>query len=346
MTPFEHALARWLEALAVKALARSTIDMRRRCLREFIAWCAERGLDDPGQVTRSTIERYQRHLFYYRIPEGTTKNGRKVGLGQPLSLRTQHLYLSTLTLFFGWLTRQCWIGANPATELDLPKTPRHLPREALTVAEIERILAATGEAGELGVRDRAIIETLYATGIRSFECAQLTLYDVDTQNGTLRVNEGKGRKDRVVPIGARACGWIDKYVTDLRPKLLIDANERTLFLSYRGAPMTNTTLGMIVRGYFQQVGVTKPGACHLFRHAMATAMLDNGADIHHIQLLLGHSSLNTTTVYTHVSMAKLREVYERTHPAKATRTAASTAVDAVALFAALDAEAESADESA
>ncbi|GAC1676990.1 MAG: site-specific tyrosine recombinase XerD [Steroidobacteraceae bacterium] len=338
MTPLEHALARWLEALAVKALARSTIGMRRRCLHEFIRWCAERGIETPAQVTRSVIERYQRHLYYARIPEGTTKNGRKVGLGQPLSLRTQHLYLSTLTGFFGWLTKQHWIGANPAADLDLPKSPRHRLREPLTQAEVEAVLAATSQSGELGVRDRAIIETLYATGIRSFECGRLTIYDVDTVNGTLLVREGKGKKDRLLPIGERACAWIDKYTSDLRPQLLIDANERTLFLSYRGAPLSNTTLGMMVRGYFKQVGITKLGACHLFRHAMATAMLDNGADIRYIQVLLGHSNLNTTTVYTHVSLAKLREVYVATHPAKATRTPHTADARGADLLAALDAE--------
>jgi integrase/recombinase XerD len=347
MTPLEQAQASWIEALTVRAFAASTVKMRRRCLTEFLAWCAERGLDAPGQVTRSVIERYQRHLYYYRFPETTTKNGRKVGLGQPLSLRTQHLYLSTLTLFFGWLTRQRWIAANPATDIDLPRSPRHRLREPLTHAEVEAVLAATMQNGDRGVRDRAMIETLYATGIRSFECANLTIYDVDTMNGTLMVREGKGKKDRFLPIGEHACAWIDKYTTEVRPKYLIDANEQTLFLSYRGAPLTNTTLGLIVRGYFEQVGITKLGACHLFRHAMATAMLDNGADIHHVQVMLGHANIDTTTIYTHVSLAKLREVYAATHPVNAQRvrrTAAST--EAAALFAALDAEAHGADESA
>jgi integrase/recombinase XerD len=347
MTRFEHALANWIEAMTVRAFARSTVIMRRRCLSQFIAWCAERGIDDPGQVTRNVIERYQRHLFYYRIPEGTTKNGRKVGLGQPLSLRTQHLYLSTLTLFFGYLVRQRWIGANPATELDFPRSPHHRLREPLTHAEVESVLAATLQNGERGIRDRAMIETLYATGIRSFECARLTIYDVDTAQGTLMVREGKGRKDRLLPIAEHACAWIDQYIAEVRPKFLIDANEQTLFLSYRGAPLTNTTLGMIVRGYFEQVGIAKLGACHLFRHAMATAMLNNGADIRHVQVMLGHTNIDTTTLYTHVSLAKLREVYAATHPVhvqRARRLAAS--VQAAALFATLDAEAQSADESA
>lgn len=347
MTPLEHAQACWVEAMTVRAFARSTVTMRQRCLREFIAWCAERGIDAPGQVTRNAIERYQRHLFYYRIPEGTTKHGRKVGLGQPLSLRTQHLYLSTLTLFFGWLVRQRWIGANPATELDLPRSPRHRLREPLTHAEVEAVLAATLQNGDRGIRDRAMIETLYATGIRSFECANLTIYDVDTVNGTLMVREGKGKKDRLLPIAEHACAWIDKYTTDVRPSYLVDANEQTLFLSYRGEPLTNTTLGMIVRGYFEQVGITKLGACHLFRHAMATAMLDNGADIRHVQVMLGHSKLDTTAIYTHVSLAKLREVYAATHPVNAQRARRqAVSADAATLFAVLDAEVHGADESA
>jgi integrase/recombinase XerD len=211
----------------------------------------------------------------------------------------------------------------------------------LTHAEVEAVLAATLQNGERGIRDRAMIETLYATGIRSFECTNLTIYDVDTIQGTLMVREGKGKKDRLLPIGEHACAWIDKYATEVRPRFLVDANEQTLFLSYRGEPLTNTTLGMIVRGYFQQVGITKLGACHLFRHAMATAMLDNGADIRHVQVMLGHSKIDTTAIYTHVSLAKLREVYTATHPVHAQRARRQTAsADAAALFAALDVEAE------
>jgi integrase/recombinase XerD len=339
MTPLEHALVQWLEALTVRALSRSTIVMRRRCLTVFIAWCAERGVDTPAAVTRSMIERYQRHLYYYRMPERSGNRKRDAGL--PLSLRTQHLYLSALTLFFGWLTRQRWIAANPATELDLPRSPRHLPRIPLTLPEVAAVLALTSARGELGVRDRAIMETFYATGIRSMELAHLTIYDVDTLNRTLLVREGKGGKDRLLPIGERACDWIDKYIADVRPRLLIDVNEQRLFLTYRGAPFSPSTLCIVVRSYFKEAGVTKPGACHLFRHTMATAMLDNGADLRHIQAMLGHANIETTTIYTHVSLRTLRDVYERTHPGRTapTRTHDAAGAERSAVLNALDAEA-------
>jgi integrase/recombinase XerD len=338
----DHALARWCKALAIRGQTVATVRTRQSAIGAFNRWCGERGIESPSAVTPALIERYQRHLFHYRAPEGA-KLGRGVrrGPGNPLSTRTQHGHLTAVRLFFRWLARERWIAYNPASELDLPRLPQRLPRAILTVEEVEAVLAATTRAGDMGVRDRAMLETLYATGIRRNELAGLSLYDVDTRHGTLMVREGKGRKDRLLPIGERACRWIEKYTADVRPALLIDANEKTLFLAYNGHPFVGESLGAVIRRYLDAAGIAKPGACHLFRHTMATAMLDNGADIRFIQTMLGHANIETTTVYTRVSMAKLREVYERTHPAKAARTARNDDAEAMraAVLDALDAEA-------
>ncbi|MCU7850563.1 MAG: tyrosine-type recombinase/integrase [Candidatus Thiodiazotropha sp. (ex Lucinoma kastoroae)] len=169
--------------------------------------------------------------------------------------------------------------------------------------------------GEQGIRDRAIIETLYSTGIRRMELVNLSLYDVDIKNGTLMVREGKGKKDRMLPLGQRACRWIECYRDEIRPGLVIEPDNSTLFLHGTGEPLKKNRLTDLVKKYIAQAGIGKPGACHLFRHSMATLMLDNGADIRHIQAILGHSQLSTTEIYTQVSIRKLKAVHALTHPA-------------------------------
>ncbi len=331
MTGLEHALLRFLEAIAVRGHTPSTVRTRESALRAFLRWAAERGLDDPAQVTRATIERYQRHLYYYREAGGVgVGRGRGRNAGKALSVQTQHGHLTALRLWFRWLTRQNWIASNPASEIDLPKLPQRLPRTILSPEEVEAVLAATlagvangtGNSADSGIRDRALLETLYATGVRRRELANLTLYDIDTERGTLMVRQGKGGRDRLLPIGARACAWVAKYLADVRPGLVIDASDTTLFLNADGQPFHGDRLTPLVKRYLAAAGIDRPGACHLFRHTMATQMLENGADIRFIQAMLGHASIETTTIYTRVSLAKLREVYERTHPARAVRAVA------------------------
>ncbi|MCP3996699.1 MAG: tyrosine-type recombinase/integrase, partial [bacterium] len=185
----------------------------------------------------------------------------------------------------------------------------------LSADEVERILNQALLHGELGIRDRAIIETLYSSGIRRMELVNLTLYDVDLKNGTLMVREGKGRKDRMVPLGQRACRWIERYRDEIRPALVVEPDDGTLFLHETGEPLKKNRLTDLVKKHIGAAGIGKPGACHLFRHSMATMMLDNGADIRHIQAILGHSQLSTTEIYTQVSIRKLKAVHALTHPA-------------------------------
>ena len=151
------------------------------------------------------------------------------------------------------------------------------------------------------------------------EVVNLKLYDMDVDRGTLMVRQGKGKKDRMVPIGKRAIGWIEKYITEVRPRLVVDPNNVTLFLTHLGDDFTTNRLTQLVREYVDAADIGKRGSCHLFRHTMATLMLENGADIRFIQAMLGHAKLETTQIYTQVSIRKLKEIHEATHPAKMNR---------------------------
>ncbi|MEJ2420033.1 MAG: site-specific tyrosine recombinase XerC [Exilibacterium sp.] len=316
-------LVSFLEWGAVKGLSPSTIGSRRTGLVRFIHWCDERGLNDPREITRPILERYQKHLFYYRKSSG-----------EPLSYGSQHSLLAPVKAFFKWLARENHIPYNPASEMELPKQQRGLPKAILSPEEVERILNLVDTGSLYGVRDRAMLETLYSTGLRRMELAKLTLYDIDSARQTLLVREGKGRKDRLLPIGERALAWVDRYRREARAQLVINPRDDTLFLTDYGEPWVNNRLTELVKKYLyhagieylQGAGVEKTGSCHLFRHAMATHMLDNGADIRFIQAMLGHSDLSTTQIYTQVSIEKLREIHTATHPAKVEEREALLAV--------------------
>jgi integrase/recombinase XerD len=224
-------------------------------------------------------------------------------------------------MYFRWLVRDHQILVNPASELELPKVETHLPRGVLTAREAEAILNQPDIRDPLGLRDRALLETLYSTGMRRMELCHLSVYDVDAERGTAMIRSGKGRKDRVVPIGDRATAWIAKYLADARPELVASPDCGRLFLTYQGAGFTPTRLSQRVADYVTASGIGKRGSCHLFRHTVATLMLEGGADIRFIQAMLGHAELSTTQIYTQVSIRKLKEVHTATHPARMERTA-------------------------
>ena len=304
-------LIRYMEAhfewMLVTAYSADTVRARRIAIRRFITWCNERGVTDPREVTKPMIERYQRHLFYYRKADGT-----------PLTASSQHQCLTPIKTFFKWLARENHILYNPASELQLPKQPKRLPRTILSVADVEAILAEAEPDNVQGLRDRAMLETLYSTGLRRMELPNLKMYDVDLTRRIAFVREGKGRRDRVVPVGQRACLWIDKYLLEARPQLIAGDCD-ALFVTDYGEGVTAEYLAAKVRRYMEFAGIDKPGATHLFRHACATHMLENGADIRFIQAMLGHANLQTTEIYTHVSIDKLQEVHAATHPARVER---------------------------
>ena len=295
--------AEFLDMRRAKHFSPGTIEWNESNLRAFFNWCEERSLRNPTEITRPILERYQRWLFYYR-----TK------LGKPLTIASQHKRLAAVLAFFKWMAKANMILFNPASEIDLPRLDRRLPRDVLTIAEVEHVLSLPDVSKPSGIRDRAMLETLYSTGIRRSELVRLGIYDVQPDAGTLMVRLGKGRKDRVVPIGERALSWIEKYLVEVRPKEVVEPDVGVLFISHLGNGFMPHTLTDIVRGYIEQAKIGKVGSCHLFRHTMATLMLESGADIRFIQAMLGHASLETTSIYTLVSIKKLKEVHELTHP--------------------------------
>jgi len=302
--PLEIMMRDYLQALAIQNYSEQTIDNREFLLRQFIQWCQERGIADPVEVTRPVLERYQRYLFLYR-----KKNG------EPMSFRSQHSRLVPLRMWFRWMTRRNHLLHNPASELELPKLGQPLPKNIFSAQEVEQILQLCDVADSIGLRDRAIIEVLYSTGIRRGEIVALKLYDLSLDRGVLLVRQGKGKKDRYVPIGERAIAWLEKYIREARPQLAIEPDDMTVFLTAQGEPFCLDHMTSNVKARIDAAKLGKTGACHLFRHTMATLMHENGADIRFIQEILGHVKLETTQIYTHVAIRTLQQVHAATHPA-------------------------------
>ncbi len=318
---FRAYLIEFLDWMAARRFSPYTIKNRRIELGYFIDWCEERGLNRPDDVTRAMLERYRQHVFHYRRKNA---GGHTSPEGQPLSFQSQAKRLISVRVLFQWLARQHYLLFNPASELELPRPEKRLPRHLLTISEVEQIINAidTNYATGLGVRDRAMLETLYSTGMRRSELVNLRIDDVDIERGTVLIRQGKGAKDRMVPIGQRACRWIEKYIYTVRPLYIDDVDSAMLFLAKHGEGMQGKQLSVIVKKSIEAANLerftdTHPNAaCHLFRHACATHMLENGADIRYIQALLGHADLSTTEIYTQVSILQLKAVHERTHPAR------------------------------
>jgi len=333
--PIEHNglypyLARFLEwGEVLEGVSKDTTKRRDSALRRFIEWCDQRGIHAPQEVTLPILERYQRHLYYYRKSDG-----------EPLSTGSQHVMLTPIKAFFKWLTREKYIPSNPASEMQLPGKPKRLPKVILHQTEVETLLNQPDLGTPQGVRDRALLEVLYATGMRRMELCHLGLYDLDQRRCAVLIRAGKGNKDRMVPLGDRALAWVNKYLEEVHPLLITALHRDRLFLTDYGEPFTRAVLSGHVKKLMIQAGIDKHGSCHLLRHACATHMLENGADIRYIQALLGHEELNSTQIYTRVSIEKLKEIHAATHPAKLKTKTNEQGEETLALLATLEWEAE------
>ncbi len=278
----------------------------------FLGWLDARGLALPA-VTRADLQRYQAELFAIRKPNGT-----------PYSAGFQVNRLSALKSFFGFLVRRQILLADPTAGLERPRLETRLPRVILTPREARRLVEAPRGRTPLRLRDRAILETLYATGIRASELIHLSPFDVDPEDSVLRVVRGKGGKDRHVPLTRAAADAIVAYLSNGRPTLLATqptasgiypAKATTrLFVSPRGGELYRATLDKIVHRWATHARIKKRVTAHVFRHSVATQLLKRGADIRHIQVLLGHASLATTERYTRVEISDLQTVVRRAHP--------------------------------
>lgn len=298
-------IGEYLDHLRARGYATSTLDGRRRHLAELVTWLEARAVTRPGEVTLPMLERYRLHLFERRKPDGA-----------PLSWGSQAQRLGAVRGLFAWLARQRHLAWNPASALELPRQPRRLPRSVLTAREAELVIEQPDLSRPLGLRDRAILELLYSTGVRRAECARLQLADIDLARGVVFVRQGKGSRDRLVPLGDRAGAWLDTYLREARPRYVTPPDTGWLWLTKRGRRLTGKRLGARVSRYVSAADIGKTGSCHLFRHTMATLMLEGGADVRHIQDILGHAELSTTALYTHLSIVQLQDVHRRTHPAR------------------------------
>jgi len=289
----------------------ATIYSQTYHLAGFAGWCRERGVRKFSQVDRQLLERYQRQ-FSRRLGRG----------GLPLSPVTIASVISSLRALFRYLVREGEVSENPAAELQVPRLGERLPRYVLSEEDVEHLFQGVDVSTKLGLRNRALLELLYSTGLRRAEVVKLEVTDLDFTRGTLLVRRGKGKKDRLVPLGVRAAMWVRRYLERSRPLLVGDPGERALFISSQtGTALSKNFIGRMVKNYLEAVDLGGRGACHLLRHTMATLMLENGADIRYIQQMLGHALLSTTQIYTKVALSKMQEVHRRTHPSERSRTA-------------------------
>jgi integrase/recombinase XerD len=298
-----QAIEEYTRSLVARNYSTKTIPLRRGHLAEFGLWLSHRGIIHLEDVTMHLLGEYQYWLHTHRRANGTLR-----------AKSTQSQRLTALRVFFGFLWRSGRIVTNPALGLELPREEKPLPKPVFTAAEVEMILAQPDLTTLLGIRDRAILETLFATGIRRNELVHLTIDDIDRKNLTLRVRRGKGKRGRIVPISERALSWIDRYL-EVRPIAIDDEDQQVLFLTTRQRQACGSmNITKSVRGYVEAAGIGKTGSCHMFRATTATMMLESGADIRFVQEMLGHAKITTTQIYTRVSISALQRVYAQTHP--------------------------------
>jgi len=295
--------ARWLEEFIILGYANATVEAARWAIRSFLTWLPKSNADNPDNLTSEELESYLSWLHEYRKPDG-----------EPLGTATQRARIGTLKRFFKWLHQRGAIPVNPALELQLPKRPHRSLPHTLNRKEVQRLMSLQDILDPLGLRNRAILELFYATGIRRTELVNLDTEDMDLDSASVWIRHGKGSKDRVLPLANTTVRWLFAYLRRSRPKLAVDPSERAFFITGYGTRYNPNYLGNWVRRTVKQAGIAKPGSCHLFRHSCATHMLENGADLRCIQQLLGHSRLDTTQIYTEVTIRHLRKVYDATHP--------------------------------
>ncbi len=279
--------ALWLE----EGLSDNTIKAYGSDLKQFAAW-----LRKPlHQATPECVSRYLSQRFH-----------------QGASSRTSARILSSLRKFYDYLVRERLIAENPCAGIDSPYLGRSLP-QFLSESQVEALLAAPDTSRPLGLRDRAMLEMMYAAGLRVSELVVLRFRQLDSQRGLVRLL-GKGNKERLVPLGEEALDRLEDYLVHGRPQLLGARRSDYVFVTRRGGPMTRQAFWQLIKRYARQANIDKPLSPHTLRHAFATHLLNNGADLRVVQMLLGHSSLSTTQIYTHVAQARLKALHEKFHP--------------------------------
>ncbi len=288
-------VARFIDALWLEdGLAPLTLQAYRRDLTLYAHWLA----DGSGRALLASSEADLLGYISHRHADSraTSANRR----------------LAVFKRFFRWALRERLIDADPTLRLDNARTALRVPK-TLSEAQVEALLAAPDVERPLGLRDRAMLELLYASGLRVSELVGLATLRVGLNEGVLRV-VGKGSKERLVPFGAEATRWLERYLSDARPQILGGQRSEALFVTARGAAMTRQMFWTLIKRHAAHAGIRAPLSPHTLRHAFATHLLNHGADLRAVQLLLGHADISTTTIYTHVARERLRQLHQRHHP--------------------------------
>jgi integrase/recombinase XerD len=287
----EFCDALWLE----DGLARNTLDSYRRDLVQFRDWLSGRQGKALLAASHADLLGFLADKVKRRAKASTTSRE-----------------LSTFKRFYRFALRQGRIADDPTLKINAPKLPRGLPK-SLTEEDVEKLLAAPRTEEALGLRDKTMLETLYASGLRVSELVTLKVPQVSEDMGVVRVM-GKGSKERLVPLGEEALSWIRRYLREARPALLGGRTSDDLFVTTRGAAMTRQAFWYLLKRYTAQAGLGKPISPHTLRHAFATHLLNHGADLRVVQLLLGHSDISTTQIYTHVARERMKQLHAKHHP--------------------------------
>ncbi len=278
-----------------KGLSKNTLESYRRDLNKFVRFLSKLDINDPALIEKVEINRFLTELKNNSFATSTIS-------------RT----IASLRSFFTFLVQEGFIDNNPALDLEAPKIEKKLPR-VLTTGEIDRLLGQPKPAEHKGLRDKAMLELLYASGIRVSELIGLNLSDFDPVVGYLRCR-GKGQKERIVPIGSVAINYVSEYMSTARSRLCKNNGEIALFVNQHGNRMTRQGFWKILKKYALQSNINGAITPHTIRHSFATHLLENGADLRSVQEMLGHSDITTTQVYTQITRNKIREVYDKTHP--------------------------------
>lgn len=295
----------YLEDCMARGQSNATVHTKSSLLKMFVLWCSGQRIKHAKVISLDTLEDYRRHVAQYRKPKDQ----------QPLSLATQRQRLMVVKGFLEKLHYYDIIKDDFYRKLELPRAPRRLPRYIPETDQLEQIFHQALAKGFMGIRDRAIMEVYYAAGTRRAELANLNISDIDFKNEIVTIRKGKGGYDRKVPIASRALEWVDRYIREVRCKLAKVDSGNALFLGETGHRIQLSKLTDLVGEYVRRSGTGIEGACHLLRHASATHMLKNGADLRSIQEMLGHKTIESTQLYTHIAITDLKRVYEKTHPA-------------------------------
>ena len=281
----------WME----RGLSENTLNAYRTDINGFAKWLYSQSKQDLQHASRSQILDYLTH----RVNQGTKS-------------RSTARLLSSIKRFYQYCVREQLIKEDPSDRIDAPKLGRSLPK-FLSEAEVEALLDAPDLKDPLGVRDRTMLELLYATGLRVSELVNLKIDQINLRQGVVRV-QGKGNKERLVPLGEEALSWLDKYLKDARHQITPAAASDYVFTTRRHSAMTRQAFWYLIKRYASKVGIKKHLTPHTLRHCFATHLLNHGADLRVVQMLLGHSDLSTTQIYTHVARERLRSLHAEHHP--------------------------------